>query len=104
VSNPQQGEIWWAEAEDKRRPVLVVTRSEAVPVLGWVVVAPVTRTVRGISTEIPLGESDGLAVACAASFDNLQPIRRSVLTERVSGGGPIRHAQIWSALAALADC
>jgi len=24
--HPLQGEIWWAEAEDKRRPVLVVTR------------------------------------------------------------------------------
>ena len=48
---PRQGEIWWAEAEDKRRPVLVVTRSEALPVLTWVVVAPVTRTVRQIPTE-----------------------------------------------------
>ncbi|MGH9127174.1 MAG: type II toxin-antitoxin system PemK/MazF family toxin, partial [Acidimicrobiales bacterium] len=46
MSLPLQGDIWWAEAEDKRRPVLVVTRSEAVPVLSAIVVAPVTRTVR----------------------------------------------------------
>jgi mRNA interferase MazF len=104
VSTPRQGEVWWAEAEDKRRPVLIVTRSEAVPVLGWVVVAPVSRTVRGIATEIPLGESDGLAADCAASFDNLQPIRRSFLTERLVEGGGRRHAEICSALAALADC
>jgi mRNA interferase MazF len=104
VSTPRQGEIWWVEVEGKRRPVLVVTRSEAVPVLGWVVVAPVTRTVRGIATEIPLGPPDGLAVDCAAGFDNLQPIRRAFLTERVAGGGPPRHAEICSALAALADC
>ncbi len=38
-----QGEVWWAEAEDKRRPVLVVTCSEAVQVLTWILVAPVTR-------------------------------------------------------------
>ena len=31
--SPAQGDIWWAEAEDKRRPVLIVTRSEAIPVL-----------------------------------------------------------------------
>jgi mRNA interferase MazF len=96
--------VWWAEARDKRRPVLIVTRSEAVPVLNWVVVAPVTRTVRGIPTEIALGEADGLDVGCAASFDNLQPIRRGFLTNRVGAATPHRHAEICSALAALADC
>ncbi|MDH5293479.1 MAG: type II toxin-antitoxin system PemK/MazF family toxin, partial [Acidimicrobiia bacterium] len=80
---PQQGEIWWAEAEDKRRPVLIVTRSEAIGVLTWILVAPVTRTVRDIPTEIQLDERHGVGQACAASFDNLQPIRRSYLTERV---------------------
>ena len=72
-----------AEAEEKRRPVLIVTRSEAVPVLTGIVVAPVTRTIREIPTEIHLGEAEGLPVDCAASFDNLQRIRRSALAERV---------------------
>ena len=101
---PRQGELWWAEAENKRRPVLVVTRSEAVPVLRWIVVAPVTRTVRGIPTEIALGPEDGLEVECAASFDNIQPMRRSFLTHRVGVADPQRRAQICSALASLADC
>ena len=101
---PQQGEIWWAEAEDKRRPVLVVTRSEAVAVLTWILVAPVTRTVRHIPTEIALWEREGLAVECAASFDNLQPIRRSFLTERVGGLGVEHRRAICRALAAMADC
>lgn len=39
TGEPAQGDIWWAEAEDKRRPVLIVSRSEAVPVLTWIVVA-----------------------------------------------------------------
>ena len=99
---PRQGELWWAEAEDKRRPVLIVTRSEAVPVLTWIV-APVTRTVRHIPTEIALGHAHGLPTECAASFDNLQPIRRSVLTHRVGALGR-RASQICRALAALADC
>jgi mRNA interferase MazF len=100
---PVQGEIWWAEAMDKRRPVLVVTRSEAVPVVTWVVVAPVTRTFRGIPTEIPLGSEQGLDERCVASFDNLQPIRRSFLTSRV-GVLSSPRAQICDALAAMADC
>lgn len=100
---PRQGEIWWAEAEDKRRPVLVVTRSEAVPVLTWVVVAPVTRTVRNIPTEIPVGPDQGLPVASAASFDNLQPMRRSFLTQWLGSLADPR-AEIRRALSALADC
>jgi mRNA interferase MazF len=100
---PVQGEIWWAEARDKRRPVLVVTRSQAVPVLTWVLVAPVTRIVRGIPTEIPLGPGQGLPEDCVASFDNLQPIRRSFLTSRVGALGDPRRS-ICSAVAAMADC
>ena len=103
VALPSQGEIWWAETEDKRRPVLVVTRSEAVPVLTAIVVAPVTRTVRHIPTEIPLGEEEGLAVECAASFDNLQRVRRSALVERAGDLG-LRRQEICSSLRALADC
>jgi mRNA interferase MazF len=101
---PRQGEIWWAEAEDKRRPVLVITRSDAVPVLTWIVVAPVTRTIRTIPTEVSLGARHGLALDCVASFDNLQPIRRSFLTERVGELGREETEEICRALRALADC
>jgi len=104
VSQPRQGEVWWAEAEDKRRPVLVVTRSEAIPVLHRLVVAPVTRTVRGIPTEIALGADEGLPVACAASFDNVQPIDRRLLTERIGALPGSRRHEVCHALDALADC
>lgn len=104
VASPAQGEIWWAEAEDKRRPVLVVTRSEAIPVPTWLVVAPVTTTVRGIPTELSLGPAEGLARECAAAFDNVQPVRRSFLTERLGRLGAERRVEICRALAALADC
>jgi len=99
---PQQGEVWWAEAEDKRRPVLVITRDEAIAVLTHLIVAPVTRTVRGIPTEIELGPAENLPVACAASFDNMQPIRQSLLTGRV--GRITDRRRICVALRALADC
>lgn len=101
---PRQGEIWWAEAEDKRRPVLVVTRTDAAAVLTWIICAPVTRTVRGIPTEIPLGEPQGLRHECVASFDNLQPIRRSYLTERAGRLTVEQRGEICRALDALADC
>ena len=101
---PAQGEVWWAEAEDKRRPVLVVTRRDAVPVLTWIIVAPVTRTIRQIPTEVRLGARHGLPTECVASFDNLQPIRRSFLTQRAGELQVEELDEICRALRALADC
>ena len=101
---PAQGDIWWAEAEDKRRPVLVVTRSDAVHVLSRIVVAPVSRTIRGIPTEVALGTSHGLFEECVASFDNLQPIRLGFLTHRVGALAIDERQDICRALQALADC
>lgn len=103
MSVPRQGEIWWAETEEKRRPVLVVTRSQAVEVLAGIVVAPLTRTVRDIPTEVKLGPEEGLEVECVASFDNLQRASRSALTTKVGEIGR-RRPEICAALDALADC
>ena len=100
---PRQGDVWWAEAENKRRPVLIVSRSEAAGRLNRLIVAPVTRTVRGIPTEIPLGEVQGLPVDCAATFDNLVPQPVSMLTERI-GHVDLARDRICDALRALADC
>lgn len=101
---PIQGDVWWAEAEDKRRPVLVVTRSEAIPVLTTILVAPVTRTIRAIPTEVPLGPDEGLPTECVATIDNVQPIRRSALTERVGRLGPDGRLRLCQALRAMSDC
>ena len=98
-----QGEVWWAEAEDKRRPVLIVTRSEAIPVLNRILIAPLTKTIRSIPTEVLLGPEQGLSVASVASFDNLQLIGKGYLTERVGAlAAPGQH--ICRALSAMADC
>ena len=101
---PRQGEVWWAEGREKRRPVLVVTRTGVVPALARVTVAAVTRTIRDIPTEIPLDESDGLREACVASFDNLRVIPVRSLTTRIGEASPLRRREICRALSALADC
>ena len=100
----RQGEIWWAEAEDKRRPVLVVTRSQAAEVLRNVVVAPITKTIRGIPTELPVGTAHGLPVESVASFDNLRVLPRSMLTTRLGSLSPADRWRLCAALTALADC
>ncbi len=100
---PSQCEIWWAESEDKTRPVLVITRNEAIGVLDAIMVAPITRTVREISTEVSLSADDGLTQPCAANFDNLQLIRKSHLINRVSAI-PHRRHEVCKALEAVAGC
>ena len=101
---PRQGDVWWAEGRAKRRPVLVVTRTDIIPMLRKITVAPVSRTVRGIPTEIALDEADGLREASVASFDNLMRVRPTSLTTKIGDASPSRRAQICRALSALADC
>ena len=68
-----RGEIRWYtfRLPDKRRPVLVLTRDEVIDRLNEIIVAPVTRTIRGLRTEVLLTEEDGMPAACAANFDHL---------------------------------
>jgi mRNA-degrading endonuclease toxin of MazEF toxin-antitoxin module len=68
----QQGDIWWMETPNqKRRPVLIVSRNEAIPVLSTLVVAPLTSTIRRIPTCLPVGPADGVDHESVASFDSL---------------------------------
>ena len=100
-----RGEVWWGELPDTgRRPFLVMTRSGAIPVLTSVLAAPVTRTVRSIPTELPLGPDDGMPVECAASFDNLRVVPRAYLTERICTLAPGRLAEACQALRNAVDC
>jgi mRNA interferase MazF len=104
VANPEQGELWWAEAEDRRRPVLIVTPTQVVPVLTRIVVAPVTRTIRNIPSEVPRGPEDGLHDECVASFDSIQPIAKSYLVSRIGPATEVRRKAMCQAMAAVSDC
>ena len=105
MTNPARGEIWWGEAPDtKGRPYLVLTRDEAIPVLRTVLVAPVTRTVRGIPTEVPLGSTEGLPAESVATMDNVLAFPKTMLTRRMGGVPPARHHEICDAVRAAVDC
>lgn len=100
-----QGELWLMETPNaKRRPVLVVTRSDVVEHLNNVVVAPVTSTIRDIPTCIPVGANEGIDHDSVAAFDNLTMVPRSVLTRRLGTLGPDGRDRICAALQAVADC
>jgi mRNA interferase MazF len=72
----KRGDVRWYsfKAPDKRRPVLILTRTSAIGFLNALTVAPITTTVRDIPSEVFLGREDGLLTDCAANFDNLQTV------------------------------
>lgn len=99
----RQGDVIWALADDKCRPVLIVSRTSSIPLLNRVVVAPITKTVRGIPQEILIGASGGLGIDSVASFDNMVAIGKDRLGDRIGSVPEARH-KICRALEALADC
>ena len=100
-----QTELWLMETPNsKRRPVLVVTRDEVIPVLNNVVVAPVTSTIRDIPTCVPVGPDEGIDHDSVATFDNLAAVPKSVLTVRLGALGVGGRRQICEALDAVANC
>ena len=105
VAEPSRGEVWWGEAPDaKPRPYLVLTRDEAIPVLRRILVAPITRNVRGIPTELPLGPPEGLPTECVASFDNVVTLGKMLLVRRLGTLAPDRRREPCEALRAATDC
>ena len=99
-----RGEVWWGESEDEKgRPFLVVSRDAANEVMQRVLVAPVTRRVRGLPSELALGVDEGLPIESVASFDNLRPFPRAMLVRRLGALGPRLHEICRTAGAAL-DC
>ena len=102
----ERGEIWWAETPDssKGRPLLVLARNEAIPVLRTLLVAPISRTIRRIPTEVPLGLTEGLPVASAATFDSVLTVPKSMLVRRMGALAPDRHREMCEAFAAAVDC
>jgi mRNA interferase MazF len=68
---------------DKPRPVLVLTREVVRPHMNTVTVAPITSTVRGLSTEVPVGPANGLDQSCVVACDHTTTIPRQALGEQI---------------------
>ena len=100
-----QGEIWLLETpDDKTRPVLILSRNEAIPVLKAVVVAPVTSTLRRIPTCLSVGTDEGLDHESVATFDSATTVPKAFLTTRLGALAPSRRHELCDAIAALVDC
>ena len=100
-----RGEVWWYEdPRAGRRPFLILTRNEAIPVLNQVLAVPATRTIRGIPTEVELDSSDGMPAPCALALDNLTVIRVALCTQRITRLNAERMVAVCEALRHATAC
>ena len=95
-----RGEVWWADLDAPigTRPILILTRSAAVPKRNQLVVAQVTRTVRGIASEVGLTVSDGMPQDCVVNCDVLITAEKALFLTYISTLSAARMAEVETAL------
>jgi mRNA interferase MazF len=91
-------------APDKKRPVVVLTRSTAISYLSTVTVAPITSTIRGVPSEVPLDESDGMKNPCAVNLHNAVTVSQTQLGRRVARLSDDRLSDLCAALRFSLGC
>lgn len=101
-----RGELWMYEfrSPDKRRPVLVLTRQEVIPLLHTVMVAPVTSTIRGAPSEVAVGIDEGLKHDSAINLDHVQTVEKARLVRRLGSVAGTKMRCVCRSLAIAAGC
>src|SRR5271168_1687612 len=89
---------------DKKRPVVVLTRDSAISYLSTVTVAPITSTIRGVPSEVVLGEDDGMKAPCAVNLHNTITVAQNRLGKRVGRLNSARMNEVWAALRFSLGC
>lgn len=101
----RRGEIWFAKTPGGDRPVLVLTRDPVADRIGSVVVAALTRTQRGLVSELELSpEIDGVPTECVVNFDNLHTVPRGSFRGQITQLSPERLAASCRALRDATGC
>jgi mRNA interferase MazF len=101
----KRGEVRCAEHPDwARRPVLVLTRDEAIDHLNAVFVVLATTNIRGLPTEVELGADDGMPRACVLNTDHTAPIAKEHLHEPITTLSPERPSEVCRAMTRSTGC
>ena len=101
----QRGEVWFAATPGGDRPVLVLTRDPVADRIGAVVVAALTRTERGLVSELRLDPvTDGVPSECVVNFDNLHTLGRDRFRRRITTLSARRMVAACQTLTASTGC
>ena len=101
-----RGEIWLLQLQqpDKRRPVLILSRSSLLRLLHTVTVAAITTTLRGSPPEVEVGIDQGLKEVSCVNLCNVFTVRQSEIGTFVGSLGPRKMAEVCRALAVATGC
>ena len=88
---------------DKTRPALVLTREAARGAMTKVTVAPVTSTIKGLSSEVRVGPDNGLDHDCVVSLDNVLTVPVGALGRTVGYLSALQEAQLARAVVVAYD-
>lgn len=92
------------KAPNKQRPVVLLSRNEAIEVLREVIVAPISSTIRDLPSEVRLSADDGMKKPCAVNLDHVQTVHQSDLRRYVATLSPETMREICNALAIATGC
>ena len=84
--------------------MLVLTRDPVADRIASIVVTALTRTRRGLVSELALTTADGLPTDCVVNFDNLHTIPRETFRRHVATLSPARVADVCRTLQAATGC
>ena len=79
---------------------MVLTRDSVIGRMNRITVAPITRTIRGINTEVRLDPADGVPTVCAVSLDNIITIDRPWLGQLITTLDHVKLLKIFDAIRA----
>lgn len=88
---------------DKTRPALILTREAVRPFLTRVTVAPITSTIRGLSTEVAVGRANGLDRDGVVSCDNVVTVPKTSIGRHLGYLFPAQEEQLTEAILAAYD-
>ncbi len=102
----ERGQVWLYhfKTPDKRRPVVVLSRPDVIPLLQTVMVAPIISTIRGAPSEVRVGVDEGLKQPSAINLDHVQTVEQARLTTYLGEVGPQKMREVCRALATAVAC
>lgn len=100
-----RGEVWLAAVGPKRRPVLVLTRTEVLDVRSLVTVVEITTSARGLAVEVELDHTEvGLERESVINCDGLHTVAQTTLTNRVGAVDEVTLEHVCSAVSDALGC
>ena len=103
---PRRGEIWQYRfaAADRRRPVVILTRQEVLPLLRTAMVAPITSTIRGLPSEVTVGIDESMKHESAITLDHVQTVEQRLLHSFVGSLSDAKMHRVCRALSLATGC